>query len=104
MFRRTPMKNTALKVLLTAAVLLPLAVYAQPTPGNPTTATVITKAEIEKISGTQQSPLSRFENFRVVGTDDSESILMGISYPSSSLFTPLGTSSTAGAAICEGES
>ena len=36
------MKNPALKVLLTAAVLIPLAVYAQPRPGNPTTATVIT--------------------------------------------------------------
>src|SRR5437764_1289714 len=46
------MKNTALKVLLAAAILIPLAVYAQPRPGNPTTATVITKAEIDKISAT----------------------------------------------------
>src|SRR5262245_32789762 len=38
-FRRNTMKSTALKVLLAAAVLIPLAVYAQPRPGNPTTAT-----------------------------------------------------------------
>ena len=44
------MKNTALKVLLAAAILIPVAVIAQPRPGNPTTATVITKAEIDKIS------------------------------------------------------
>jgi hypothetical protein len=34
------MKITALKVLLTATVLIPPAIYAQPRPGNPTTATV----------------------------------------------------------------
>ena len=49
------MKNAALKVLLTAAVLIPVAFYAQPRPGNPTTATVITKAEIDKINATEQS-------------------------------------------------
>ena len=49
------MKSAALKALLTAAFLIPLAIYAQPRPGNPTTATVITKAEIDKISGTEQS-------------------------------------------------
>ena len=60
------MKNTALKVLLTAAVLIPVAVYAQPRPGNPTTATVITKAEIGKISATEQSQRVRDENAKVV--------------------------------------
>lgn len=30
------MKNTALKVWLTAAVLIPVVIYAQPRPGNPT--------------------------------------------------------------------
>src|SRR2546425_7157756 len=57
-FRRNTMKNTALKVLFAAAVLIPLAVYAQPRPGNPTTATVITKAEIDKISATEQNQRS----------------------------------------------
>ena len=53
------MKNSALKALLAAAVLIPIAVYAQPRPGNPTTSTVITKAEIDKISATEQSQRTR---------------------------------------------
>src|SRR5882672_2843440 len=69
-FRRNAMKNAALKVWLTAAVLIPLAVYAQPRPGNPTTATVITKAEIDKISATEQNQTTRDENARVVDIGD----------------------------------
>jgi mannose-6-phosphate isomerase-like protein (cupin superfamily) len=72
------MKNTALKVLLTAAVLIPLAVYAQPRPGNPTTATVITKAEIDKISATEQNQTTRDENARVVDIGDGWSMELGI--------------------------
>ena len=72
------MKNTALKVLLAAAVLIPLAVYAQPRPGNPTTATVITKAEIDKISATEQSQTTRDENARVVDIGDGWSMELGI--------------------------
>ena len=72
------MKNTALKVLLTAAVLIPVAVYAQPRPGNPTTATVITKAEIDKISATEQSQTTRDENARVVDIGDGWSMELGI--------------------------
>ena len=72
------MKNTALKVLLTTAVLIPLAVYAQPRPGNPTTATVITKAEIDKISATEQSQRTRDENARVVDIGDGWSMELGI--------------------------
>ena len=49
------MKKPTLKVLLAAAVLIPVAVYAQPRPGNPTTATVITKAEIDKIAHLKES-------------------------------------------------
>ena len=72
------MKNTALKVLLAAAVLIPVAVYAQPRPGNPTTATVITKAEIDKISATEQSQRTRDENARVVDIGDGWSMELGI--------------------------
>jgi len=72
------MKNTALKVLLAAAVLIPLALYAQPRPGNPTTATVITKAEIDKISATEQSQRTRDENARVVDIGDGWSMELGI--------------------------
>src|SRR5204862_2630890 len=78
MFRRNTMQNTALKVLLAAAVLIPLAVYAQPRPGNPTTATVITKAEIDKISATEQNQTTRDENARVVDIGDGWSMELGI--------------------------
>ena len=72
------MKNTALKVLLTAVVLIPLAVVAQPRPGNPTTATVITKTEIDKISATEQNQTTRDENARVVDIGDGWSMELGI--------------------------
>src|ERR1044071_3658330 len=77
-FRRDMMKNTALKVLLAAAVVIPLALYAQPRPGNPTTATVITKAEIDKISATEQNQTTRDENARVVDIGDGWSMELGI--------------------------
>jgi hypothetical protein len=72
------MKNAALKVLLAATVLIPVAIYAQPRPGNPTTATVITKAEIDKISATEQSQQTRDENARVVDIGDGWSMELGI--------------------------
>ena len=72
------MKSTALNVLLAAAVLIPAAAYAQPRPGNPTTATVITKAEIDKISATEQSQQTRDENARVVDIGDGWSMELGI--------------------------
>jgi len=72
------MKNTALKVLLAFAVLIPLVIYAQPRPGNPTTATVITKAEIDKISATEQNQQTRDENARVVDIGDGWSMELGI--------------------------
>src|SRR5258705_3963782 len=72
------MKKTALKVLLAAAILIPVALFAQPRPGNPTTATVITKAEIDKISATEQSQQTRDENARVVDIVDGWSMELGI--------------------------
>src|SRR5258705_8463466 len=72
------MKKTALKVLLAAAILIPVAIIAQPRPGNPTTATVITKAEIDKISATEQSAQTRDENARVVDIGDGWSMELGI--------------------------
>ena len=71
-------RNTVLKVLLTAAILSPLAVYAQIRPGNPSTATVITKAEIDKISATEQSQTTRDENARVVDIGDGWSMELGV--------------------------
>ena len=72
------MKITALKVALTAAVLIPVAFYAQPRPGNPTTATVITKADIDKISATEQSLAVRDENAKVVDIGDNWSMELGV--------------------------
>src|SRR3982751_5331127 len=77
-FRRNTMKHTALNVLLAAAILIPLAVYAQPRPGNTTTATVITKAEIDKISATEQNQTTRDENARVVDIGDGWSMELGV--------------------------
>src|SRR5258705_12460734 len=77
-FRRNTMNHTALKVLLAATVLIPVAIYAQPRPGNPTTATVITKAEIDKISATEQSQTTRDDNARVVDIGDGWSMELGI--------------------------
>src|SRR5437879_11773891 len=82
------MKNTALKVLLTAAVLIPVAVYAQPRPGNPTTATVITKAEIDKISATEQSQRVRDENAKADDIADGWSMEVGIIHRASTQHPP----------------
>jgi mannose-6-phosphate isomerase-like protein (cupin superfamily) len=70
--------KSAAAVLITAAVLISVAVYAQPRPGNPTTATVITKAEIDKINATEQSQNTRDENARVVDIGDGWSMELGI--------------------------
>ena len=72
------MKSAALTVAIAAAVLISAALYAQPRPGNPTTATVITKAEIDKISATEQSQNTRDENARVVDIGDGWSMELGI--------------------------
>ena len=90
------MKNTALKVLLTAAVLIPVAVYAQPRPGNPTTATVITKAEIDKISATEQSQRVRDENAKVVDIGDGWSMELGIIHRASTRNPPPAPAAVAG--------
>jgi len=72
------MKNTALKVLMAGAVLIPLVAYAQIRPGNPTTSTVITKAEIDKILATEMGQTTRDENARVVDIGDGWSHELGI--------------------------
>jgi mannose-6-phosphate isomerase-like protein (cupin superfamily) len=72
------MKNTTLKFLLTAAVLAPVAVYAQPRPGNPTTATVITKDDIAKVSTAEQASRTTDENSKVVDIGDGWSMEVGV--------------------------
>src|SRR5713101_6093790 len=96
MFRRNTMENTALKVLLTAALLIPVSVYAQPRPGNPTTATVITKAEIDKVSATEQSQRVRDENAKVVNIGDDWSMELGIIHRASTRNPPPAPAAGAG--------
>jgi mannose-6-phosphate isomerase-like protein (cupin superfamily) len=82
------MKNSALKIGLTAAVLIPVAFYAQPRPGNPTTATVITKADIDKISATEQSQAVRDENAKVIDIGDNWSMELGVIHRASTRKPP----------------
>mgnify|MGYP001493840992 CR=1 FL=1 len=72
------MKKTAVVILMAAAVLSPAAAYAHPRPGNPTTATVITKVQIDRISATEQNQRVRDENARVVDIGDGWSMELGI--------------------------
>src|SRR5271154_5649237 len=72
------MKSSALKILLTAAVLAPVAAIAQPRPGNPTTATVITKEEIAKVSAAEQASHTTDENSKVVDIGDGWSMEVGV--------------------------
>jgi hypothetical protein len=81
------MKNTIVKVLLTAAVLAPVAVYAQPRPGNPTTATVITKDQFDKIRASEM-PRGRDENSKVVDIGDGWSMEVGVIHRASTRNPP----------------
>jgi hypothetical protein len=83
-----PCAGRTLNFLLTAAILIPVAVYAQPRPGNPTTATVITKADIDKISATEQSQQVRDENAKVVDIGDGWSMELGIIHRASTRNPP----------------
>jgi hypothetical protein len=60
------MKNTVMKVLVIASVLSPVAAFALAGKTAPTTATYIMKAELDKISATEQSASTRDENAKVV--------------------------------------
>jgi len=90
------MKRFALKVLFAAALVIPIALYAQPRPGNPTTATVITKAEIDKISATEQNQTTRDENARVVDIGDGWSMELGIVHRSKQRVLTVGEAAQAG--------
>lgn len=77
------MNNTALKTLVIASVLSPVAALAQAGATPPTTATVITKEEIAKISATEQSQRTRDENAKVVDIGGGYSMELGIVHRSS---------------------
>ena len=59
------MKNTVLKVLVVAAIVTPVAVFAQ-AGKKPTTATYIMKEDVDKIRATEQSQRTKDENAKVV--------------------------------------
>jgi mannose-6-phosphate isomerase-like protein (cupin superfamily) len=90
------MKNAAVKIFLTAIVLAPATTYAQPRPGNPTAATVITKDEIAKISATEQSQAVRDENAKVVDIGDGWSMELGIIHRASTRNPAPATAARAG--------
>ena len=90
------MKNIALKVLLAAAILIPVAAYAQIRPGNPTTSTVITKAEIDKILATEMGQTTRDENARVVDIGDGWSYELGIIHRAKQKVMTVGEARAAG--------
>ena len=92
------MRNTALKALLAAAVLIPVVVYAQPKPGNPTTSTVITKAEIDKIFATEMNQTTRDENARVVDIGDGWSMELGVIHRAKQKVMTVGEARAAAAA------
>jgi mannose-6-phosphate isomerase-like protein (cupin superfamily) len=60
------MKDTAMKVLVIASVLSPVAAFAQAGKTAPTTATYIMKEEVDKVSASEQSQRTRDENVKVV--------------------------------------
>lgn len=90
------MRQAALRVLMAAAVLSPVAAYAQPRPGNPTTATVITKAEIDKIAATMQNVTTRDENARVIDIGDGWSMELGVIHRAKQKVMTVGEARAAG--------
>ena len=81
------MKNMVVRILVTAAVLVPVTVMAQPRPGNPTTATVITKEEFDKIRASEM-PRGRDENSKVVDIGDGWSMEVGVIHRASTRNPP----------------
>ena len=94
------MNNHALTILL-AAGLISASAYAQPRPGNPTTATVISKAEIDKISATEQSQRVRDENAKVVDIGDGWSMELGIIHRASTRNPPPAPAAAPGKAAAQ---
>lgn len=85
--------KTAMKLLIAAAILAPVGVYAQQPipnvrPGNPTKATVITKEEIDKVHATEMNQRTRDENIKVVDIGDKWSMEVGVIHRASTHLPP----------------
>jgi mannose-6-phosphate isomerase-like protein (cupin superfamily) len=63
--RRNIMKKTILKTLVVASVLSPAVAFAQTAKTQPTTATYITKEEVDVVSSSEQSKQVADENMKV---------------------------------------
>src|SRR6516162_3642443 len=94
-------ENSCTESFAYGGVLIPMAVYAQPRPGNPTNATVITKAEIDKIGATEQSQRVRDENAKVVDVGDGWSMELGIIHRASTRNPPPAPAAAAGKAAAQ---
>lgn len=92
------MKNAALKVLLAASVLAPVAVYAQGT--KPTTATFIMKEEIDKVNQSEQSQRTKDENIKIVNIGD-ENFALGVVHRASTRTPPPARARNGNAAAAE---
>ena len=80
------MKITAMKALLVASVLVPVAALAQGGKA-PTTATFIMKEDIDKVSQTEQSQRTKDENVAIVDIGD-ENFALGIVHRASTRTPP----------------
>ena len=60
------MKNTILRALVVASVLSPAVAFAQTENSKPTTATYITKEEIDQVSNSEQSKRTSDQNTKIV--------------------------------------
>src|SRR5258708_20859845 len=63
---RNAMKNTVMKVLVSASVVSPVPAFAQAGKAATTNVTYIMKEDIDKISATEQSQRTRDENAKVI--------------------------------------
>jgi mannose-6-phosphate isomerase-like protein (cupin superfamily) len=92
------MKHRALKALLVASVLVPVAARAQG--AAPTTATVITKEDIDKVSQTEQSLRTKDENVAVVDIGN-ENFALGVIHRASTRTPPPAREGGAAAAAAD---
>jgi len=90
------MRLTVLKLLAVASVLTPAAAVAQGGKPAPATATYIMKADIDKVSATEQSKSTRDENVKIVDLGY-ENFALGIVHRASTRTPPPPASAAAAA-------
>lgn len=90
------MNNTALKALLVASVLAPVAAYAQGS--KPSTATFIMKEEIDKVNQSEQSQRTKDENIKVVDIGP-ENFALGVVHRASTRTPPPARTGNRNAAV-----